>query len=243
MYCAYTSSDGVTWLLVSNSCATLATSGPVLAGMAITSHNSGTLGSANFDTVAIGTSAPKLCPAGWTCADVGGATPAGDQALNGGTWTIDGGGTDIWGTSDKFHYVWQTLPGDGAMTARVDSQTNTGPWAKAGVMLRQTTDPGSAYYAAYTTPSNGIVVQYRSSQGGNAVPVASVAGTPPTYLRVAVSANTFTAYTSTDGVTWVPIAGSSVTFGMNGPRLAGMAVTSHTGSMVSQVAFERVTVG
>ena len=84
------------------------------------------------------------------------------------------------------------LAADGSVSAQVLTQTNTDPWAKAGVMLRQRPMPGSPYYAAFVTPGNGITVQYRATQGGQAAQLAVIAGTVPAYLAVARSGSTFT---------------------------------------------------
>ena len=78
-----------------------------------------------------------------------------------------GGGGDIWGTSDAFHFSSQSLTGDGAVTAHVDAQQNTSPWAKAGVMLRATTEPGLPYYAAFITPGNGVAVHGAGPRGAH----------------------------------------------------------------------------
>ena len=115
-------------------------------------------------------------------ARAGAASPLGEQTLSGGTWTIGGGG-DIFGTADAFHYVWQALAANGTMTARVTSQDNTSPWAKAGLMMRATTDPGSPYYAVFLTPANGVVVQWRTAQGGTTSMVVTT-GAPPVYLQI-----------------------------------------------------------
>ncbi|HXM57158.1 MAG TPA: PQQ-binding-like beta-propeller repeat protein, partial [Candidatus Dormibacteraeota bacterium] len=245
-FTAYTSPDGAAWAPVAGSSATIAGLGGMLAGLAVTAHNGGALSTVTFDTVAIGTTAPPppfTCPSGWTCADVGGATPAGTQSLDSGNWTVQGGGSDIWGTSDQFRFVWQSLAADGTVSARVGSQTNTDGWAKAGVMLRQTADPASPYYALEVTPANGLVVQYRATANAAAVMAASVAGAAPAYVRVGRSGTTFTAFTSADGVSWSPVAGSSVTIGMSGALLAGLAVTSHNWQAVSTVTFSGVVVG
>src|SRR5205823_3598583 len=147
------------------------------------------------------------------------------QSFNGGTWTVKGEGVDIWNASDQFHFVWQSLAADGSVSAHILSQTNTDSWAKAGTMLRQSTDPGSPYYAAFVTPGNGVVVQYRSTQGGTSIHLVSITGTVPVYLKVARSGSTYTSYTSSDGTTWTPVAGSSITLNLSGPVLAGLAVT------------------
>jgi len=86
------------------------------------------------------------CPIGWRCADIGHPSPSDGQSLVNDTWTVAGGGGDIWGTSDQFHYVWQTVAGNGTASAHVTSQTVTGSSAKAGVMFRASTDPGAPFY-------------------------------------------------------------------------------------------------
>ena len=250
-YTAYTSPDGSTWTAVPGSTQTVAgLSGTLLAGLAVTSHDQGASSTVGFNTVSVTATEyppPGLsCPTGWTCSDIGGALPAGQQTLTGSTWSISGGGGDIFGTSDAFHFVNQTLAGDGTVSAQVTSQTDTSPWAKAGVMLRETTDPGSPYYAAFVTPGNGVAVQWRTAQGGSTSTLAA-AGTVPTYLMIAqyTSGGTasYTAYTSPDGSTWTAVPGSTQTVaGLSGTLLAGLAVTSHDQGASSTVGFNTVSV-
>ena len=109
-------------------------------------------------------------------------------------------------------------------------------------MLRATTDPGSPYYAVFVTPSNGVAVQWRKTQAAS-TSQALATGTVPAYLQVARSGNTFTAYTSPDGVTWTAIPGSSVTFTMPTTVLAGLAVNSHTSTKLSTATFDSVSLG
>jgi hypothetical protein len=189
--------------------------------------------------------APVSCPTGWSCGDVGAVGIPGSQLLNGSTWTVQGAGADIFNSPDAFHFVWQSLPGDGAVSAQVTAQQATNSYAKAGVMLRASTDPGAPYYAALITPKNGIRVQYRTTQGGGSANAATPAGSVPAYLQVTRSGNTFTASTSTDGSTWTPIPGSTKTLTTlaGGPLLAGMADTSHNVAALSQVTFTGVTIG
>ena len=184
---------------------------------------------------------PPSCPQAWSCADIGSARPTGGQTLSGSTWNVSGGGSDIWGTADAFHYVWQSFSGSGSVSAEVSAQTNSSQWAKAGVMIRSSTDPGSPYYYVFVTPSHGVVVQERSVQGGSASQLASVTGTTPVYLEVTETGGAFTASTSTDGITWTPIAGSTNTISaLSGSALAGMAVTSHNSGLLSNVTFQSV---
>lgn len=60
-------------------------------------------------------------PSPWQSTDVGAPLLPGtaDYSASTGTVYIDGTGADILGKSDQFHYVWQTLNGDGTIIARV----------------------------------------------------------------------------------------------------------------------------
>jgi hypothetical protein len=108
-------------------------------------------------------------------------------------------------------------------------------------MLRATNDPGSPYYALLATPGNGIVLQYRTSQGAQTAQIAIV-GAAPVYLMVARSGNVFNAYTSADGITWSPLPGSTVTLAnLSGVLLAGLAVTSHNSGTLCAVTFQSVS--
>jgi hypothetical protein len=190
------------------------------------------------------TATPGPCPTSWSCADVGSPALAGSQALTGTTWTIQGGGTDIAGTADQFHFVWQTLGGDGSISAHLTGQTVSSGFAKAGVMLRLTTDPASPYYAVLVTPSNGIRVQDRAAQGGGTTYLTNLAGTVPVYLMVSRSGTTFTAYTSPEGSTWTAVPSSTVSLAnLTGALLAGMAVSSHKASALSTATFDTFSIG
>src|SRR5258708_38918126 len=238
VFSAYHSTDGNIWTLVSGSSVSISMTGSVLAGLAVTSHNSNALGTVVFDTVKVNAGGiPVTCPTAWTCADIGSPALPGSQSLNGSTWTIQAGGTDIFGTADQFHFVSQSLAADGGVKAHVTSQTNTSSWAKAGVMLRQNNTAGSQYYFALVTPGNGIVIQYRATQGGNAQTLVTLTGTVPAYLEVTRVGTTFTAYTSTDGVTWTAVAGSSITINITGAVLAGLAATTQNSNAACPVIY------
>jgi outer membrane protein assembly factor BamB len=243
LYTSYLSSDGSTWSAVPGSTVALTGIGS-LAGFGITSHLQGTGESVALDRVAVtATEFPPpglACPGGWSCADIA-STPLGGQTLSGSSWSIQGGGSDIYGTADQFHFVWNTLSADGSISTRAASQTATSVWAKAGPMLRLTTDPGSPYYAILVTPANGVVVQWRKTAGAGTSQVQLTGTTTPVYLRVLRTGTTFTAATSPDGVAWTPITGSTVSVpALAGAVLRGFAVTSHNNTKISTVVFDNV---
>jgi hypothetical protein len=212
-----------------------------LAGFAITSHMQGVAEAVTLDSVAISSTEvppPGLaCPNTWTCTDIA-ATPLGGQTLSGTTWTVQGGGSDIYGTADSFHLVSQPLAGDGSISTHVASQTAKSGWAKAGPMLRASTDPSAPYYAILVTPANGVVVQWRKTSGAGTNQIQVPGLTTPVYLQVTRAGTTFSAATSSDGTTWTPVAGSVVSVpALTGTLLSGLAVTSHDATQVSTVVF------
>jgi len=247
IFTTYTSTDGVTWTPLDGSSIELDIGGPMLGGLVVTSLKPGSLSTATFDAASTANTAvpaPTACPVSWTCADVGYPSPKGSQLYKDGVWTLQGGGFDIFSNKDQFHYVWQQLSGDGFISAQVLDQGVTDPSAKAGVMLRTSTDTSSPFYAVFVTPKNDILMHYRVKQGDMAgeVKLPPQSPTLPMYLRVVRSGNLFTAYTSQDGFAWSPIAGSTIEIDTSDTMLAGLAVTSHNPSYLSVVTFDSVII-
>ena len=81
-----------------------------------------------------------------------------------------------------------------------------------------------------------VVVSERVLRAGTSTTIA----VSPLPLRVTRSGSTFTAYTSTDGSTWTPLAGSAVRLSVSGSMLAGLAVTSHNTSSLCTVTMDGV---
>src|SRR4051812_46510020 len=123
-------------------------------------------------------------PSPWTARDIGSPTPAGSTTYDstGNVFTIDAGGSDIWGTSDRFHFVYRQLSGDGEIVARVESITRADAWSKAGVMIRSSLTAGSAHAFALVSAGNGIAFQRRRANGGTSTNTAGAASAPPPVL-------------------------------------------------------------
>ena len=81
---------------------------------------------------------------GWFDADIGPVDQPGSSSQSDDTFRVAGAGSDIWGPSDSFHFTYTNLPGDGDLYALARSQTADNPFAKAGVMIRQSIDLCSA---------------------------------------------------------------------------------------------------
>jgi hypothetical protein len=180
-------------------------------------------------------------PSGWSTADIGGPTPTGSASESSGTFTVRGGGADIWGTSDQFRYAYKDITGDTTLVARVDTVQNTNAWAKAGVMIRDGTAANAKNAAVFVTPSNGVTFQRRTSTGGSSTSTTTAGITAPRWVRLVRSGNSFTASYSSNGTSWTAI-GSAVTITMGSTPKAGLAVTSHAQGTLNTSTFSNVSV-
>jgi regulation of enolase protein 1 (concanavalin A-like superfamily) len=157
-----------------------------------------------------------------------------------GKLTVSGSGSDIWDRADAFRFVYLALDGDGMITARVLSQQSTDPWAKAGVMWRDSLDAGAKYALVAVTPGNGAAFQARITPGSNALDVAIQRSiTVPQWLRLTRAGETFSAYTSANGETWTTLGSSTVPVGRR--VYVGLAVCSHNEQILCQAQFDHVT--
>jgi hypothetical protein len=165
---------------------------------------------------------------------------AGSAAQDADTFVVTGAGNDIWGTSDQFQFASQPLDGDGVITARVVSQTNTNQWAKAGVMIRDGFGAGARHAMLVLTPGNGVALQSRATTGGTSRHQAGPAADPPQWLRLVRDGDVFTGYTSTDATTWTVVGSTTVV--MDGDVRAGLAVTSHNTAQRSTAVFDGLAI-
>ncbi|MHC4324714.1 MAG: LamG domain-containing protein, partial [Planctomycetota bacterium] len=161
-----------------------------------------------------------------------------------GTFTITGSGADIWETADEFHYAYRMLTGVGSIQARVLSMDNTHDWAKAGVMIRETLDPGSVHASMVLTPAQGVSFQRRPSTDAASTSDNSATGgseAAPYWVKIERDfAGSFTASSSTNGSTWTPL-GMPQSIPMGTKDDIGLALTSHDTALTCQAVFTNVT--
>lgn len=230
-FTSWESVDGQSWTKIGTT--SLAMTGPVTIGMFVTSHNVGQVSTVAFDNVQLVT--PSPLPPPWLDGDVGSPAVAGSANHTGGVFTVDGAGTDIWGTNDQFHYVYQPVTGNGTIIARVASQSNTSSNAKAGIMFKQSTTAGSSYILIGTAPSGQVKVQYNfnGSVGGGTDTFPNV------WMKLTRNAGKFTAYLSSDGSTWTQVL--SKTVAITDPATVGLFTCSHNSTTIGTAAFDNVS--
>lgn len=176
-----------------------------------------------------------------TGGDVGSVGVKGSSSLSGSTYTVKGSGVDIWRAADSFQFDSQLLTGDGTITARIVSQTNTDPWAKAGVMFRETLTTGSRFAAMLIPYNNPAILEARVTTGANDLGTQTTQIKPaPYWVRLTRAGNVFTGSISPDGATWTSVG--TYTVAMAAQLHVGLAVTSHSNSVLSTAIIDNVSI-
>lgn len=169
--------------------------------------------------------------------DIGSVGVGGSSTAVDGTWTVRGSGVDIWDTADGFHFRYAELRGDGFVQVRMLGQTNTDPWAKAGVMIRDSLTADSTHAILVGTTANGLALQNRPTTGSLSQHQALGAYSYGVWLRLVRSGSVITAYRSLDGASWTQV-GTTVSPVMADPVYIGLAVTSHNNGVLSTATFD-----
>ncbi|MEU6348755.1 hypothetical protein ABZ896_05460 [Streptomyces sp. NPDC047072] len=146
---------------------------------------------------------------------------AGSVTSGGPAVTLAPDGTVV---TDGFHTAHRTLTGDGTVTVRVTGLKSADggelePWAKAGLILKESLKPGSPYAAVMATGDHGVRMQWdftHDTSGG--------ATDGPVWLRLTRGGDRVTGYMSHDGRDWTAI---------EAVRLAGLPDTVQVGAFVA----------
>jgi hypothetical protein len=166
----------------------------------------------------------------------------------GGTYTIAASGTDIWGDADEFHFAYKEIPERDAVTiiAKIESLENTDPFAKAGVMIRDTLEPGARNAGVFVTPENGTRYQRRITADDTYETTLFIndANDPnwaPNWVRLErTSSGLVRAFYSENGSDWESFSVQVVS--MSFPIYVGLAVTSHNADEVCEAVLSNVTI-
>ncbi|HEY0707824.1 MAG TPA: hypothetical protein VGG33_13555 [Polyangia bacterium] len=179
----------------------------------------------------------------FSSADVGDTRPPGGFIEAGGTITVKGAGLDIWGNADACHFVYKKMSGNGTVSVRLVNIQGTHVYAKAGIMMRESTKPGSKYvWVGLTpTPGHGYRLQSRSATDGASLRLKIGITQTPSWLRLHRNGGgkTFSASYSTDGKTF--LSAGTVTVDLPKEILVGLAVSSHANGTLNAVKFDNLT--
>ncbi|GAA4969405.1 hypothetical protein HD597_008769 [Nonomuraea thailandensis] len=127
-------------------------------------------------------------------------------------------GPDGTAVVDRFYFVSMPLDGNGAITARVSSMSGqirlpdatpgvrnvvpgVVPWAKAGLMVKESTEQGAAYAAVMVTGAHGVRMQHDFTEDVAGGPRGVSPGSPR-WLRLSRTRDTIIGEESADGRQW-----------------------------------------
>lgn len=159
-----------------------------------------------------------------------------------GIFTIEGGGNDIWGASDQFAFLNRKVSQNTFISARIISQANTDPWAKSGMMFRESLAPNSVFAMLCITPGNGVSLQWRDTTGGICNKKDFSSTVLPVYFKLSKNGSIFRAYKSTDGKQWDLLGDITLNRSFAEPYFVGMEVLSHSTHMMNLSEFDHVKV-
>jgi regulation of enolase protein 1 (concanavalin A-like superfamily) len=148
-------------------------------------------------------------PPPWIAQDIGDPKPPGVTDVKAGVWSLMGGGKDIFGATDRFHYAYQPVRGDGTITARFLSvDGGNAEWAKVGLMVRENVTPGSPNLNFPMTPGHGLHATVRVSPGVGTRSFNEVgpdpAPEPNLFMRLQRAGQDIAGFYSRDGYLWFP---------------------------------------
>jgi endonuclease/exonuclease/phosphatase family metal-dependent hydrolase len=187
--------------------------------------------------VSSGISQAQSLPASWSSADIGAVGAPGNAT---GSFTVAGGGADVWGSADAFRFAYKALTGDGSIVTQILALDAVANWTKGGVMMRESLAANSRHAFMLVSPGKGLAFQRRLVTGGDSTHTTGGAGVAPTWLKLTRTGNVFTGYRSADGVTWTLV--DSDTIPMSATIYVGVAVGSHVYGVTANGTFAATTV-
>jgi hypothetical protein len=172
----------------------------------------------------------------------------GEATLDDAEATLIAGGDDIWNNADQFTFLYKEISGDFDVAVVVQSIEFTNEWAKAGIMARQTLEPGSINVLAAARAQDDLVTfQRRDSADGAS---ASERFTPdgasfPTGIRLIKEGDVFSGDWG-EGTTWSgdPVTKDGATstppieLELSDPYYLGIAVTSHAAGTLTEAVVD-----
>jgi hypothetical protein len=182
----------------------------------------------------------QTLPSPWAGTDIGNPDIAGQSTYSSGTFTITVAASSISGTSDQFHFVYRPITGDVEIVARILSITAERRWAKSGVMIRESLTAESRHAMMIGSAAAGYAFQRRAQTAGGTDSTAGPATAPPGWVRLVREGDLFTAYQSTDGVTW-GLVGSD-TIPMGDTVYVGLPMASRSRTVAATATLDSVNV-
>jgi len=160
------------------------------------------------------------------------------------TYTVAGGGENMWGTADHFQYVWKRVSGDITLAATIEFSGTTpataapDPHRKACLVIRQTLDSDSMYADAAVHGDGLTSLQWRDAKGGVTHEVQAN-DTGPKRVRIEKRGN-YVSMSIATGAEELRPAGGAARVDLTGDFYIGLGVSAHNTGRIETAVFSNV---
>ena len=157
------------------------------------------------------------------------------------TYTIIGGGENMWFVKDAFHYVWKKASGDFSISSNISfPDTGGNAHRKAGLIIRQNLDPDSPYADAVLHGDGLTSMQYRDVKGGPTREIqCNVKG--PKRIKLQKEGNYVFMSIAPENEK-LRSAGGSFKIKFEEPFFIGLGVCSHDNNVLEKAVFSKVEI-
>ncbi|MEO8617440.1 MAG: discoidin domain-containing protein, partial [Luteolibacter sp.] len=182
---------------------------------------------------------------GFANVEIGAATPTGGASYSGGVWSVQGGGFDMWKSSDSCHFTYKAIVGDCAIIAKVKSVQNTKPNSRAGVMMRTSLSQGAPRAWMAVTGEGNLeqnmpnLALYGGSNYGNKTLAKSLSSY---WVKLERIGNIITGYVSPDGTNWAATDVGRINAPVPATIYIGLVVCSAANGTLNTSTFSNVQI-
>jgi hypothetical protein len=189
------------------------------ADLAVRGHIDGAAG----DAFMLDGPPDPAAPPPWEMADVGAVQVPGRSNWRAGIFFVRGSGREIGGTEDGFHFLFQTISGDGEIVAHLSEIEAAGPEGRAGLMIRGSREAGAPFAAFLVSRDGRALFQMRATAGAPAESREAI-GSAGMWVKLARDGDAIRAAVSANRQDWTEVG--QVELALPPRTLLGLAVTA-----------------
>ncbi|MEO9871501.1 BspA family leucine-rich repeat surface protein [Ekhidna sp.] len=175
----------------------------------------------------------------WSNIDIGSPRLDGSATFSNGVFETEGNGR-MGQTANSFHFVYQSLQGDGEIIAQL-TRMREAHWDHQGIMIKETLDPGSSYAMNELYRDKRILI-FKGRKNGNFFSLEDSTRThnTPIWLKMERSGNIFIASYSKDGKNWTETNRETIAMGAN--TFIGLVSHASSDDKISDATWRDVAV-
>ncbi|MEN8226601.1 MAG: hypothetical protein ABFS38_00495 [Bacteroidota bacterium] len=157
------------------------------------------------------------------------------------SYTVSGGGTNMWFHSDELHYAWKKMSGDVSIAADIEwVGEGVDPHRKACLIIRQSLDTGSVYADAAVHGDGLTSIQYREIPGGVTREVQSNISSPGR-VRIEKTGD-YLSMSLACGDEELQSSGGTFKLPFKEPFYIGLGVCAHNNDTIETAIFSNVLI-